>query len=583
MQAKITQLNAAKKWLTASLSYSGQCLKISVILGIMGALLLIAQAWLLAQTLHLVIFKDSALDDVSILLASILFIILMRGLTTRLAQRYAFSAARKIKRTIRDQLYNKLFALGPVWLSNQQSGATANLLHEGIESLESYYALYLPAVAFSACIPLAILVALFPIDWQSALIFAISAPLAPFFMFLIGVKTEAINQKRWQDLSRMGGHFFDVIQGLTQLKLFSASKREAAAIATISDNYRHSTMSVLKIAFLSSLALEFLATVSIALVAITVGFRLYWGEMDFATGLMVLFLAPEFYIPLRHLGTQYHARMQAISVSENIIAILQTPSTPRQSLKSTLPFLTAPPVISVNAICYCYEKSRPAINQLSATFDRRGLYALVGKSGGGKTTLIDCLLGFITPQQGDIYINQQRLSSDNIQNWQRHLAWIPQSPRLLSASVADNITMYAPKPDKDKLIWAAQRAGIIDTIASLPNQYNTIIGEGGQALSGGEAQRIALARAFYRDAKVLILDEPSAHLDKQSETTIKRAIDDYATDKLVIVSAHRLSTIKQAKHILVIDNGSVVEQGTHTTLLKQMGIYHQFLQRATLC
>ncbi len=579
MKVNPAQLIAAKKWLTANQSFAGNCLKIAVILGTLNALLLIVQAWLLAQTMHRVMFEGGTINDVSTFLWWALSLIILRALLNRLTQRYAFRAGQAVKHSVRNQLHKKLFELGPVWLSGQQSGAVSNLLHEGVESLTDYYTLYLPALAFSALIPLAILAIILPIDWQSGLIFLLSAPLVPFFMILIGLKTENINQKRWRDLSRMGGHFLDVIQGLTQLKLFSASKREATAIATISDNYRRNTMSVLKIAFLSSLTLEFLATVSIALVAITIGFRLYWGDLHFSTGFMVLLLAPEFYTPLRNLGTQYHARMQAIIVAEKIITILQTTSTP-SDIKPASTFLTAAPTISVNTIYYTYDNNRPALEGLSARFDRSGLYALVGKSGAGKTTLIDCLLGFINPQVGDIYINARRLSADTVKAWQHHLAWIPQSPRLLSASVADNIAMYKAPCDMAHIKQAAERAGIADVIASLPDNYDTLIGEGGHNLSGGEVQRIALARAFYHDANVLILDEPSAHLDKQSEAIIRHAIYNYAIDKLVIVSAHRLSTVKQAKQIMVIDNGKLIEQGTHATLSAKKGIYHQFLKKA---
>ncbi|MBV1914274.1 MAG: thiol reductant ABC exporter subunit CydD [Pseudomonadales bacterium] len=582
MDSGATKGQAEKRWLKQNKLLAGQQLKYSVALGTCSALLLIAQAWLLAQTLQGVMFDSKTLDDIAFYLWGILALIVLRSILTRATERYAFKAAARIKRFVREQLNHKLFELGPVWLEGQRTGEISSLLHEGVESLEDYYARYLPAVAFSSLIPIAILVVVIPFDWKSGLIFLFTLPLIPFFMILIGTKTEALNQQRWRDLFRMGSHFLDVIQGLTQLKLFNASKREAATIASISDAYRHSTMSVLKVAFLSSLALEFLATVSIAMVAITIGFRLYWGTLDFSSGFMVLLLAPEFYAPLRNLGAQYHARLQAVTAAGKMIEVLQTESSGFSAIETIEPSTAQPLHIELRNFHYRYSDDRPALKGLNTCFERTGLYAIVGQSGAGKSTLLDCLLGFNLPYEGSIAVNQKVLSVENIPHWQEQIAWVPQQARLLSASISMNISMCENDTDAKKIKYAAELAGADEFIQALPAGYYTSVGEGGHGLSGGQIQRLALARAFYKRAALLLLDEPTAHLDSVSEASIQKAIQWYAKDHLVIVAAHRLHTVKHAKKILVLHEGMLVEEGSHHALIEQSGLYSEFVALANV-
>ncbi|MEJ2061053.1 MAG: ABC transporter transmembrane domain-containing protein, partial [Gammaproteobacteria bacterium] len=301
-----------KQWLKTRQASVRRELMLAVGVGLFGGLLLIVQAHYLGRIVNAVVIERHALHSVLPWLGMLLVVFAARFVVAWAVEEIAARAAVKIKVGLRDELYGRVTALGPTRLAAERSGELANTLVDGVEAMDAYFARYLPQMSLAALIPLAILAFVFPEDWVSGLILIITAPLIPFAMFLIGKGTEALNQKQWRKLARMSAHFLDMLQGITTLKLFNASRHEAEVIARISDDYRKATMSVLRVAFLSSLALEFFATVSIALVAVLIGFRLMWGDMDFQNGFFVLLLAPEFYLPLRNMGTYYHSRMEAI-------------------------------------------------------------------------------------------------------------------------------------------------------------------------------------------------------------------------------------------------------------------------------
>ena len=565
---------AAKGWLRSQKQRAGHLLSASVALGSLAGILLIAQAAILAYVSDQAMFAQQSLAPLNPWLAAMVALLLGRVLLKRASNRLAFEGAARIKASLRRQLTEHLFQLGPQ--PDQRSAALSTLLNDGVEALEDYYARYLPAVAFSAMIPLAILAVVLPLDGLSGLIFLFTAPLIPFFMILVGKQAETLNQQRWQQLARLGNHFLDLIQGLTQLRLLNASRREANTVAQIADDYRRATMSVLKVAFLSSLALEFLATISIALAAVTIGFRLYYGELDFGTGFLILLLAPEFYLPLRNMGTQYHARMAGVSAAESMLDLLaQQPA--EQGTQQPANSTSQPPRISLDQIHYQYGE-RQALNGLSLQFTQRGLHAIVGRSGAGKSTLLDLLLGFIQPANGQLLINGTDLQQLDIKHWRAQLSWVPQSPRLFFGSVADNLRLASPQATDSELEQAARQAGADEFIQQLAQGYQTPLGEAGAQLSGGQRQRLALARALLKNAPVLILDEPSAHLDPHSEALIQGALADYARDHLVIVVAQRLHTIRQAKQIYLLDEGKLAEQGSHDSLLARKGHYAKLLE-----
>ncbi len=563
---------AVNSFLKSQKPLAGHTLAMAVGIGALGGLLLIVQAWCLAQVVNGVIFEAQTLPDVMPWLWAMLAVLLSRAGLSYASEQIAFKAAANIKQTLRERLFRHLQALGPLWLQGEGSGDLAITLTDGIEALEDYYARYLPAMSLAALIPLSILVFVFPMDWQSALVMLFTAPLIPFFMIMIGKGAERLNQRQWRQLSRMGGHFLDVIQGLTTLKLFNASRREAAVIARISEDYRHATMKVLRVAFLSALALEFFSTISIAIVAVLIGFRLLFGELDFFIGFFILLLAPEFYLPLRSLGTHYHARMNAIGAAEKMLAILNAPIR-KIPASPVLPVPVQPLLIQFRDVHFSYEGERIALAGVDFEIRPGERIAIAGPSGAGKSSVISILLGFIQPQRGHVLVNGQALNSFDLEQWRRELAWVPQGPRLFHGTVTENICLGLRHVSESKILEALHMAHAMDFVEQLPNGLDTLVGEGGRSLSGGQVQRLALARAFLRDAKLVLMDEPTANLDAQSERLIQLAIDDLAQQRTVLMVAHRLHTVKRADRILVLDQGRLVEQGRHEQLITANGLY----------
>ncbi len=537
----------------------------------------------MANILDAVIFGQQGLGTLQPWLWGLMVLFLGRATLTWLAERAAFDAASAVRASLRDQVYRHLQHLGPATLADERSGSLTEVLTKGIDDLEGYYARFIPAMSLVMTLPLAILAAVLPLDWLSGLVFLITAPLIPVFMILIGTGAEARNQRQWKALVRMGAHFLDVIQGLTTLKLFGASRREIELIARISDEYRRATMQVLRIAFLTSAVLELFASIGIALVAVFIGFRLYnlalplpsWiqlPELSYLQGLFILMLAPEFYAPLRNLGTQYHARLGAVAAAEHLVQILEKQPTQRHSGK--MPFQAPRPFeIRFEQVHFEYEPGRKALDGVSFVIPASQRVAIVGPSGAGKSTAVNLLLGFLLPTQGEIWVGDQRLADLDLENWRRHLAWVPQQPRLFQGTIADNIRLGQPDADLRQVRAAAEQARIAEFIESLPQGYDTQVGERGAGLSGGQIQRIALARAFLRNAPLVILDEPTANLDPDSERLVQEGIDALAQGRTLLVIAHRLQTVRRADRILVLDQGHILESGTHDELLAAQGLY----------
>ncbi|MEJ2326272.1 MAG: thiol reductant ABC exporter subunit CydD [Chromatiaceae bacterium] len=575
------------RWLNGQRRYARPYLSLAVGAGVLSGMLLIVQAWGIAHIMNAVIFDGGVLSQLTGWLCLLLVLFAARALLAWLGEQSAFRGAARIKVTVRDQVYRHLQALGPHYLAAERTGALAEALTKGIEDLEPYFAKFLPALSLSALLPLTILAVVLPLDWLSGLVMLVTAPLIPFFMVLIGKGAERLNQEQWKELARMGAHFLDVIQGLTTLKLFGASRRESELIARISDDYRMSTMKVLRIAFFSSAVLEFFSTVSIALVAVFIGFRLYEVELPipgwvvlpkigFFYGFLILLLAPELYLPMRNLGTHYHGRMEAIAAAEKLIEILETPLPSHPSGAGGLGSLERVGV-RFEQVHYAYESGREALT--GATFDIRPgeRIALVGPSGAGKTTVVNLLLGFIQPDRGSILVGGKDLAQVETEDWRRRLAWVPQNPRLFMGTLLDNIRLGMPEADIEAVREAARRAFAADFIEPLPDDYATPVGEGGAGLSGGQIQRVALARAFLRDAPLVILDEATANLDPESETLVQAGIDELARGRTLLMVAHRLRTVRRADRILVLDRGLVVEGGTHHELLQARGLYQRMV------
>ncbi|MBK1706512.1 thiol reductant ABC exporter subunit CydD [Halochromatium glycolicum] len=581
-------MTAPRELLDAQKPLASRWLRLSVGLGLGNGVLLILQAWLLAQVIDAVVFADATLADVSGWLGPLLLLFAVRALVAWASEQSAFRAAAQVKITLRDRLYRHIQAAGPAWMAGQRSGAIAEDLTRGIESVEAYYARYLPAMSLTALIPLAILIVVLPLDWLSALIMLVTAPLIPLFMILIGSGVERLNQQLWKELARMGAHFLDVIQGITTLKLFNASRREADVIARISDDYRASTMRVLRVAFLTSAVLELFSTLGIAIIAVFIGFRLYQldlpipdliapPEISFVTGFFILLLAPEFYLPLRNLGTHYHGRMEAIAAAERLVGVFET-ELPSRAEPATGFAPDGAMRVRFEGVHFSYESGRPALDGASFVIEPGQRIALVGPSGAGKSTVANLLLGFIEPEKGRLTVDGQDLAAFDIEDWRRQLAWLPQQPRLFQGTIADNIRLGLPDATDEAVQRAARRAHAAEFIEQLPRAYDAPVGERGVGLSGGQIQRIALARAFLRDARLVILDEATASLDPASEALVQKALDELARDRSMLVIAHRLSTVRDADRILVIEQGRIIESGTHEVLVQQGGHYQRMVK-----
>ena len=545
--------------------------------GLAAGGLLIVQAWLLARAVDAVTIQGEGLAAVWRWLVPLLGVLILRALANAAADGMAFAAAARIKRGLRAELFDRIAALGPGWMGSQRSGEMANVFVDGVEGVEKYFAAYLPKKTMAAFVPAAILVAVFPKDWVSGLILLITAPVVPIFMIVVGKGAESLNQRQWRRLALMGAHFFDVIEGLTTLKLFNASRREAETVARISQDYRKTTMEVLRVAFLSSLVLEFFATVGVAMVAVYIGFRLLAREMDFLPGFFALLLAPEFYRPLREMGTQHHARMEALGAADGLIACLSAPLPERGTAQK------APPAgerlrIRFEGVGFAHGEDAPGVEEISFELAQGECVALIGPSGAGKTTIGQLLMGFLTPQRGRILVNGADLREVDQSQWLARLGWMPQRSTLFYGSVADNIRLAAPRATAEAIAAAATAAQASDFIAALPAGFDTQLGDGGQGLSGGQAQRVALARLLLKKADVLVLDEPTAALDRETARRVVLALRSECADSAMLLITHDLEAASVADRVLVLDHGRIIEAGAPAELTARGGPSARLLQ-----
>ncbi|MBN8582216.1 MAG: thiol reductant ABC exporter subunit CydD [Anaerolineae bacterium] len=540
-------------------------LTLTVLAGLLAGFLTIWQSWLLSKVIDGAFLQKQTLAQVTSLLIFILLAISGRAFLTWLNEVAANAVAVKIKTDLRERLFAHILKLGPAYSRGQRTGELTTAAVEGIEALDAYFSQYLPQLVVTALVPLSILFFVFPIDLLTGLVFLITAPLIPFFMIIIGKGAETVTKRQYETLRLLSAHFLDSLQGLTTLKLFGQSKGQAKNIAKISEQYRDTTLGVLRITFLSALALEMLATISTALVAVEIGFRLLYRNMEFQPALFLLVLAPEFYMPLRALGARFHAGMNGTTAAKRIYEILDTKV---DSEQLTVDSSSSAEISSIafENISFTYpNETTPALQNINLKINQGQHIALVGKTGAGKTTLVQLLLGFIQPTQGAILPSEFRLLNS--------IAWVPQKPHLFHTTIAENIRLGKADATHDEVVSAAKAARLHDFIDSLPEKYETIVGESGARLSSGQAQRLALARAFLKDAPILILDEPTSSLDPETESLLEESTRELMQGRTTITIAHRLNTIFQADTIIVLDEGKIIEQGPHKELLTNNGMY----------
>lgn len=526
-----------------------------VALGVAGAAAIVAQAALLADGIAAVFLEGAALGDLRGTLLALAGVLAARTLLAWAQEVVAHRTAAAVKTELRTRLLAHVTRLGPGWLTGQRSGELTTLATRGVDALDSYFARYLPQLVLAAIIPTIVLARVLPTDLIAGLTIALTLPLIPVFMVLVGLATEAANRRQFRSLTRLAHHFLDVVAGLPTLKVFGRAKAQAATIRAVTGEYRRHTMRTLRVAFLSSLVLELIATLSVALVAVGIGLRLVNGSLDLRTALLVLVLAPEAYLPLRQVGAHYHASAEGLAAAEQVFAVLET-APPPAGTRTDLPDPRGG-ALRISDVTVSYpDRDQPVLERVSLTLNPGEVVALTGPSGAGKSTLLHLLLGFVRPQSGAVTLDagtdRVDLADADPRAWRRLFTYVPQRPHLFAGSLADNIRLGHPEADDAAVRRAVRSAGLDDVVAALPAGLDTPLGERGVGLSAGQRQRVALARAFLRDAPVVLLDEPTSNLDGNSEAVVIDAVRRLAAGRTVLLVAHRPALLALADRIVTV-------------------------------
>jgi thiol reductant ABC exporter CydD subunit len=532
-------------------------LAVDTVLGLAAALLVLAQAVLLADVAARS-FDGASLHDVALPLVLLCAVVCARAAAAWGFELVGRRAAGGILSRLRLSLVERRLDGCSATPDGADSSELATLAVTGIDALETTFARYLPQVVLAVLVPLAVLVLVASIDLVSAGVMLLTLPLVPVFMWLIGRYTENRARERWQALALLAGHFADVVRGLPTLRALNRAEAQAEQIELVGDRYRLATMGTLRVAFLSGTVLELAATIGVALVAVTVGVRLVDGGIGFRAGLTVLVLAPELYVPIRSLAAQFHASADGAAVAERLLDLIEAPAAaggiPRRGPVPDLRTAT----IRLERVSFAYPgREQPALDEVDLELAAGESVALVGPSGAGKSTLTSLLLGMATPVDGRVLADEVDLAECDTREWRSRLAWLPQRPTLLRATVAENIRLGAPAASVERLRAAAALAGADRFVLDLPDGYETVVGDGGRPLSPGQIRRVALARAFLRDAPLLILDEPTADLDPESGAIVGDAIDRFVGRCTLLLITHRDGLAARCDRVVRLDRGHV--------------------------
>ncbi|WP_367396212.1 cysteine/glutathione ABC transporter permease/ATP-binding protein CydD [Pantoea sp. Ep11b] len=572
------------RWLRQQRRFAGRWLRLNTLLGMAGALLIIAQSALLASLLQALIIDGQPRETLTFSIMLLLLCFVLRALINYARELTGFRAGQAIRQALRQQVLDRLTELGPAWIQGKPAGSWATLLLEQIEEMQEYYARYLPQMTLAALIPCCILLTVFPLNWTAGLILFVTAPLIPLFMALVGMGAAEANRRNFLVLARLSGNFLDRLRGRETLRLFNRGAAEQQAVAAATTDFRQRTMEVLRLAFLSSAVLEFFASLAIAVVAVYFGFS-YLGELHFGdygqgvtlfAGFLVLILAPEFFQPLRDLGTFYHAKAQAVGGADALEAFMQaTPDAAPQEGQQPFSASDAVSVIATD-LRVCAPDGQLLCGPLTFSIAPYEQIALVGQSGAGKTALMNALLGFL-PYQGSLRVNGTELREIRRTDWHQQLSWVGQNPQLPAATLRDNILMGAAcEPDRFNALL--ESCGITEFLPRLPQGIDTPPGEGSHQLSVGQAQRIAVARALYKSAHLLLLDEPAASLDALSERHVMMALNQAAARQTTLMITHQIDTLSHGQTLWVMEAGKLVQQGSWQQLSQQPGAFSEMLK-----
>lgn len=564
------------------LGYKGvkQVLFIVTLITLVQSFIILVQAKWLAEVIS-ALFAHEPLQEQFGTMGLFLAAFLIRHLCNLIMQKVSYRFAEITGTTLRKQLLDKLFKLGPLFSKTEGTGNLVTLALEGVGYFRTYLELIIPRMISTSITPIIVLVYIFMQDVVSGIILLVTMPILIVFMILIGLAARKQMDQQWQSYRILSNHFVDSLRGLETLKFLGRSREHEQTIDRVSNSYRSATMRTLRVAFLSSFALDFFAMLSVASVAVSLGLRLISGDMLLTTGLTILILAPEYFLPVRMVGADYHATLNGKEAGAAIQSIIDHPVEETElgdSSSSTLRW-TKDSTLALSSIEVQHTKEgSPSLHDVSFEIKGMNKIGIIGESGAGKSTLIDVLGGFLRPSAGTIELNGRPIQSLTGTAWQKELTYIPQSPYLFSGSVADNVKFYIPEASIHEVVEAIKTAGLSELVGQLPNGYDELIGNGGRTLSGGQEQRVALARAFLSDRPVILLDEPTAHLDIETEYELKSTMLSLFENKLVFLATHRLHWMPDMDWIIVIDNGLVAETGTHEQLIARKGVYYAMIQ-----
>ena len=549
-------------------------------LGVLQALLIIGQAYFLSSAISELWNGESVSSQIKPM--SIFFIcFLLRQVLNFFRDRFLDTYAYEQAKIVRQQLLDKVFRLGPNFVQKEGTGNMVTMAIEGVSQIENYLTLILPKITNMMVIPWVILLFVFTQDVRSGVILLLVFPIIILFMIILGYAARAKADRQYEGYQLLSNHFLDSLRGLETLNFLGLSKKYEKNVYGISEDYRKATMSTLKIAILSTFALDFFTTLSVAIVAVFLGFKLMNGEMLLFPALTALVLAPDFFLPLRDFSSDYHATLDGGNTLKSIFSILDKKEFEEVEEVSVGKWSDSDQVTLTDlSLKYDETSERHTLEDINFSWQGYGKIGVVGLSGSGKSTLIKTLGGFLEADQASIDINGQLTSHLRMKEWQDQLLYVPQDPYIFHATLRENISFYDPEASERDILLAVDRAGLLEVVQELPEGLETVIGDAAHMLSGGQLQRVALARAFLDSGRqVLLFDEPTAHLDVETEAELKATMLPLFEEKLVFFATHRLHWMKEMDYIIVMKDGQITEQGTYAELRQKNGAYSEFVEQ----
>ncbi|WP_373894886.1 thiol reductant ABC exporter subunit CydD [Virgibacillus sp. CBA3643] len=537
--------------------------------------MIIAQAYLIVLIVDGVFLQGASFQEILSSLGGLLLVLLARTAFSYMNGRKGIQMAAKVKAAFRKRILAK-YSRNPMQASLRgQSGQKVSVMMDAVDEIDNYFSQYIPQIIQTSFIPLLVLVVVFTQHVNTGLIMIVTAPFIPIFMIIIGMKTKQKSEEQMDELAAFSGRFLDTLQGLTTLKLFGRAKQQKEVIEKSSLGFRDATMEILKVAFTSSFMLELISMLSIGLVALELAIQLIiYESISFFTAFFVLVLVPEFYTSLKELGSTFHNGRSSMGAAEKIADELEETEQAVSWGSVSLNKEATPPSIDLREAGYSYGEDQFSLKNIHTQIRPYEAIAIVGRTGSGKTTLLHLIAGLIGPSAGDIVINGRSRAEYKEKDWFDQLSYISQHPYIFSGTIAENIAIGGnSNVSRSEVEQAAEKAGIAAMVQSLEKGYDTPVGEAGRGLSGGEQQRLAIARAFLKNPSVILFDEPTTGLDLQTERILQASINELSENATVITVAHRLHTIKNADQILFLENGELIAAGTHVALIDSVAEY----------